>query len=325
MPDSSDEPGAQAWSQLWAQSPRGAIDLAAEDPVAQALRGHWQAQAGWLAACDEVVDVGSGPAVLPLHLLGSTGDALGRVRWRCLDRASFAAEVGQALPGAIALEGGVDFADSVPAGPPAAGLVSNFGLEYVRRDGVAAACRRWLAPAGRLSAVVHARGSVVDQVSQNSVDDLDLALRDARLFETSRELLSAMASLPSDPVERMMYGVDIRDAYNASVNALKERMQQRGAYSGVLVDMLNTVRDLAGWVRQGRLDEALAQLAQRRLDYAAERLRLADMQASAMDQAQVAGLAEQLRAAGFDEAGYAPLDCRLGRVAWLLSAGPVRS
>jgi hypothetical protein len=315
----SDDP-APAWSNLWAQSPRGAIDLAADDPVAAALRAHWQAQLAWLADCDEVVDVGSGPAVLPRHLLSAAPGVLSQVQWRCLDKATFVPAVAAAMPAAITIHGGVDFAASQPIVAPAAALISNFGLEYVDRSGLATACRRWLAAGGRLSAVIHARGSIIDQVSNASADDIRYALDAARLFDRSRDLFVAMASLPSDPMERMMYGVDIRDAYNASVNGLKRRMEDKGAYSAVLIDMLTLVSNLAGRVPQSRLDDVLAELQRREGDYAAEVVRLSDMQASAMDEAQMAALAQELRVAGFGQIGVAPLTCTLGLLGWTLSA-----
>jgi hypothetical protein len=309
-----------AWTRLWAESARGSIDLASQDPVSAALRANWAAQLPWLRQCRSVVDVGSGPAVLPLHLMAQDPTGLTGVRWQCVDRAGVPAAVQQALPGQITLYGDTDFATAEPTGDPAQALVSNFGLEYVAHDAVAAACARWLASGGRLHATLHARDSVIDRASATGADDIAFALRDQRLAECADALLVAMASLPADPIDRMMYAVDVRDAYNAAVNALKARMEARGAHSPALIDMLNGVRDLIGWVQQGRGTDARDALARRMAAYAAESVRLGDMQRHALDDARLEALLTQLRAAGFVNVRSNRIDCMLGTVAWTVTA-----
>ena len=309
-----------AWTSLWAESVTGSIDLSADDPIATCLREHWAEQAAWMTGCSSIVDVGSGPAVLARLTHAILGNGNGPRTWTCIDRASIPANAWTGLAFDVRARDGEDFSAALPSHGPVDALVSNFGLEYVARDGLAAACRRWLAPAGRLSCVIHAKDSVIDSASEQGAADLSFALHDVGFFAHASQLLSAMASAPADPMARMMHAVDVRDAYNNAVNLLKGRMEERGAHSAVLMDILHGVHALTRFIAAGHLEEALAALANREAAYRAELVRLNDMRHSAQSQDQIQDLMSQLQGLGFTQVEYRSLGCTLGPVAWALSA-----
>ena len=309
-----------AWSRLWAETTAGSIDLAAQDPVAQALRGHWHAQLAWLRSCARVADVGSGPAVLPRLLLDADPGGLAEVRWRCVDRAALPDSLAARLPRTVTLQGDTDFGGSQPPDGTVDALLSNFGLEYVGRDAVATACARWLGPGGRLHAVLHARDSLIDRTSALGHEDIGFALHDTRLFEHAAALLRALATLPADPGTRRTHAVEVRQAYNAAVDALKRRMDGRGAPSAVLLDMLEGLRGPLERTRGGDLPGALGELDARATAYAAEAQRLHDMRQQALDSEQLQALCTALQAAGFERPQVEPLACPLGLVGWCLQA-----
>ncbi|MFZ4650138.1 MAG: class I SAM-dependent methyltransferase [Rubrivivax sp.] len=311
---------AEAWSNLWQHGERGAIDLDANDPVAEALRRHWDDQSAWLAQCGTVLDVGSGPAVLPRLMVRRHPKLLEPVNWICQDQAKVPPLPGSTGSSRFQLRAGEDFASSPPLPSGVDAVISNFGVEYVRRPAVASALFRWIRPGGRFHAVVHAGGSLIDQLARLHEADIALALESARLFEHADALLRAMASLPADPLERMMHGVEARDAYNGAINQLKSHMEQRGARSAPLVDMMQSVQHLAGVVRSQGLEPALQALSQRHTDYKAESLRLKAMQGAALDEAGVQGFVRMLDDAGLRGLRTSSLVAGPGLVGWVVVA-----
>ena len=287
--------------------------------MAEALRRHWLEQLPWLAGCNTVVDIGSGPAVLPRLLLGLQPALLARLPWVCIDRAHIAS--GADVPATVRLLDGVDFGASTPPSGDALpeGMVSNFGIEYVEPAALAAGCSRWLAPGGRLHAIVHASGSIIDQVSASAADDIVWALDDVKLFDAARELLATMSALPTDPIDRMMHGVNERDAYNGAVNRLKQRMETRGAVSAPLMDMLNGLRALTGLALGGNGELAQGALTARHDALRGEVQRLQAMQRCALDAGRLQVLLLALSGAGIAADPVTRLDCALGSVAWVVT------
>jgi hypothetical protein len=245
---------------------------------------------------------------------------LRRLPWVCIDQAHIADSAD--MPSTVRLLDGIDFGASAP--PPGSalpeGMVSNFGIEYVEPVALATACARWLAPGGRLHALVHASGSIIDQVSASAADEIVWALDEVRLFDAARDLLAVMATLPTDAIDRMMHGVAERDAYNAAVNRLKQRMESRGAISAPLMDMLNGLRALTGLAMGGQGDQAQAALTARHHALRGELVRLKAMQRCAQDADRLQALLQTLSGAGIEPEPATQLDCALGTVAWIVSA-----
>jgi hypothetical protein len=312
---------AEPWTQLWMQTARPAWDLGGEDPVAWALRGHWQDQWGWLQSRRHILDAGSGPAVLArlLQPLVRSPDVPTGTVWTCVDQALIDVSSLSDLPMVQGVFGRPW--ESLP--PPAVGasaLVSNYGLEYVSRDHLVRTCASWLAPGGRLHAVMHARGSVIDQQSAQGLADLNLILDELGFPERVAALLEARVAAPSEPTARMMHGVEVRDAFNACVNSMKMQLDERGARQGALIEWLMVARDLVQTVSEGTLQATLDRLQRLRAAYDAERSRLQAMRACALSQSDLEVLGQQLVRDGFQGVQLGSLEASTGPVAWVLEA-----
>ena len=315
-------PETQAWSEHWQRTLVGSIDLHADDPVASALRELWARHLHRLKACEQIVDVGSGPAILArlMERLGWSVQAP-QARW-CLDQAQLGQAWQHALPSGVRVREQTPFQLAQPEQGPVDALVSNFGLEYLDLQALAQALPRWLKPRAQLYAVLHAKGSVIDAASTEHIADLQLALQELQLPQRAQALAQAMATAPLDAMARMMHGVEVRDAYNEAVDRLKQVMEARGRASAVLMDLLrgitNSLRDV------GRIgaEEPILRIQSQASAYQAELSRLRQMQASALDEGQAQAWRDTLGAAvpGGRPLTLSPVECHLGRVAWNLSS-----
>lgn len=308
---------AAAWATLWAQSRQGAIDLEAPDPVSSALRALWAEQIPWLAGCERAADVGSGPAVLPLALRRIAAGPLDALEWECVDAAALPA---LALPPQLHLRAATDFAESQPQRGSVDALLSNFGLEYIDRTRVAQACARWLAPGGRLFAVVHHCDSLIDRTTRQSLADLQVALERWQLVARTGRVLEAMATLPADPALRRHHAPGLREAFNEAVDDLKQRMVERGERSAVWIDLLTALADLVRQAAAGEPEPARRRLAALDTGYAAETRRLQAMQAAALSVTDKGPFAAALQAAGLQTVDWRPVTCSAGAVALVLTA-----
>jgi hypothetical protein len=310
------------WSQLWGQTVRPSWDLLGEDPVALALREHWEVQSAWMRDHPHIVDVGSGPAVLarllqPLEL--RRDGAASAAQWTCVDQARIETSSLNDLP-FVTGRFGLPWEALAPPDKGANALVSNFGLEYVSRDYLARACASWLARGGKLHAVMHARDSVIDRQSAQGLADLDLILDEKDFPQRVAALLEAKVSAPADPVARLMHGVDIRDAFNECVNHMKTRLEERAARQGALLEWLMLARDLVQTVSKVTLEASLERLKALRAAYDAERSRLTAMRSAALDQSSLEALGSDLASHGFVSIQLGSLHTSSGPAAWVLDA-----
>ena len=310
------------WTQLWGQTVRSSWDLSGDDPIALALREHWEVQSAWISDLSQVADIGSGPAVLARLLQAAAPSRDGATRppqWTCVDQARIPASSVSDLTG-------VDGRFGVPwealPGPSTGvdAVLSNFGLEYVSRDHLVGTCAAWLAGGGRLHAVLHARDSVIDQQSTLGLADLELILDELDLPGRVAALLEAKVTAPADPMARMMHGIDVRDAFNECVNRMKSRLEERAAREGALLEWLMLARDLVQSVTESTLGTALERLQVQRTAYDAERTRLFAMRSCALDQPGLEALGRDLASQGFESIQMGSLQTSVGPVAWVLDA-----
>lgn len=312
---------AAPWSRHWQQTLQGSINLAADDPVAGTLRQYWAAQVPTLQACPRVADIGSGPAILARLMLQLGWKPRPDAAWWCVDQAALGDGWRHSLPAAVRVLDRTNFATTPPPDGPMDALVSNFGLEYMPLPAVVHALPTWLKPEGRLFAVVHAQGSVIDQASRESAADLQLALQDVDLYALAIPLVHDMASAPSDPMQRMMHGVETRDAYNAGVDRLKQAMEDRGRASPVLMDLLRAATQVLRQLKDTGQAAAVQALHQQRDAYQAEWSRLNQMIASALHEDDAQRWASAFQEAGLSGVQLQRLECPLGLVAWNIRAG----
>ena len=310
------------WTQLWGQTVRSSWDLLGDNPVALALREHWEVQSAWISDRSQVVDIGSGPAVLARLLQAQEPSRDGAKRppqWMCVDQARVPAS---SVSDLACVDGkfGLPW-EALPV--PAVGadaLVSNFGLEYVSREHLVSTCASWLAAGGRLHAVLHARDSVIDQHSAQGLADLDLILDELDFPGRVAALLEAKVTAPADPMARMMHGIDIRDAFNEGINLMKSKLEERGTREGALLEWLVLSRDLVQSVSEATLGASLERLQAQRTAYDAERSRLSAMRSCALDQSGLEALGRELALEGFESIQLGSLEASVGPVAWVLDA-----
>jgi hypothetical protein len=315
-------PDEKAWSDHWQRTLVGSIDLHAGDPVATTLREQWAQHLHRLKTCEQIVDVGSGPAILA-RLMERLGWSIeSPAAWWCLDQAQMGQAWQHALPSGVRIREQTPFQLAQPEQGPVDALVSNFGLEYIDLAAVVQALPRWMKPQAQLHAVLHAKGSVIDSASAEHISDLQLALHEVELPARAGALAQAMSTAPADPMARLMHGVEVRDAYNEAVDRLKQVMEARGRASPVLMDLLrgmtNSLRDV------GRIgaQAAMTRIQSQGSAYEAELSRLRQMQASALHEGQAQAWRDALGAAvpGGRPLTLSPVECQLGRVAWNLSS-----
>jgi hypothetical protein len=319
---SSDASTPNPWSQLWGQTVLPSWNLLGSDPAAVELREHWFAQKSWISDSLQVVDIGSGPAVLA-RLFASMDSGHPRpaaaTQWLCVDQAQIPSKSVSDLP-FVTGKFGVPWENLSASEHHANAIVSNFGLEYVSHEHIARGCASWLEKGGRLHAVVHAQGSVIDRQSALGLSDLNLILDELGFPEQVSALLKSKLTAPSDSVARMMHGVEVRDAFNQSVNRMKTVLDERGDVQSALLDWLVISRDIVQGISKGTLGAAQEHLKTLRVLYEAERWRLTAMRSRALDQSGMDAIAHELKLSGFDPIKISLLECSLGTVAWTVDA-----
>ena len=319
---SSDASVSDPWSQLWDQTVLPSWNLLGSDPAAVALREHWLAQKSWISNGLQIVDIGSGPAVLA-RLFASMDSGQEKsataTQWLCVDQAQIPSTSVSDLP-FVTSKFGMPWESLSASDHLVNAIVSNFGLEYVSHEHIARGCASWLEKGGRLHAVMHAQDSVIDRQSALGLSDLNLILDELGFPEQVASLLESKVTAPSDSVARIMHGVEIRDAFNQSVNRMKSVLDERGDAQSALLDWLVMSRDIVQTVSAGTLGAAQEHLKSLRVSYEAERSRLSAMRSCALDPSGMDVIARELKLCGFDPVNVSRLECSLGTVAWTLDA-----
>jgi hypothetical protein len=319
---SSDASISDPWSQLWDQTVLPSWNLLGSDPAAVALREHWLAQKSWISNGLQIVDIGSGPAVLA-RLFASMDSGQEKsataTQWLCVDQAQIPSTSVSDLP-FVTSKFGMPWESLSASDHLVNAIVSNFGLEYVSHEHIARGCASWLEKGGRLHAVMHAQDSVIDRQSALGLSDLNLILDELGFPEQVASLLESKVTAPSDSVARIMHGVEIRDAFNQSVNRMKTVLDERGDAQSALLDWLVMSRDIVQTVSAGTLGAAQEHLKSLRVLYEADRSRRSAMRSCALDPSGMDVIARELKLCGFDPVHVSRLECSLGTVAWTLDA-----
>jgi hypothetical protein len=287
-----------AWHAHWNNTGVAAIDLFENNPVSNTLQAFWNRVFQDHREAS-TLDIGAGAGALAALALKSKVQV---GRWICLDSAASASTHWPKQKSDVYNpQWSIGSIEKVVPTVKVDLIVSNFGAEYADLSQVATCVRAWSHETTRIAWVLHARDSIIDQQSQLSLADLNYLLSKTRFFSTTQNLISKAADVPTDPLERMMHGVQERDAFNLEVNGLKAYMAQQQRRSSVLIQCLQiataTVEQLVQ--RKGNIVEAVQRFEGfvRALQF--EKERLEQMNSVALDGTQVETLTKSLAHHGF--------------------------
>lgn len=298
-----------AWRSYWDSTGVPAIDLFADTPVADQLRHFWSPHLDRLRN-HRIIDIGAGSGALAgiaLQLKVQVG------QWICLDIAETASKhwprqkSDNYNPSWVA--GSLEM--TAPTAPMEC-AISNFGVEYSDLAVAAEKTKAWLGSSTEIVWVIHAKDSLIDEQSAQTLQDLEFLRNQTNFISAARQLLKLAVDVPEDPTDRMMHGVDERDAYNREVNQLKSYMQAQGRRSPVLVQTLQFCNSAIAAQLQRKANE-LSDLSASPIDgffdsLETERNRLEQMRAASLDPVQLNALAESLSAAGFAQPQLGRID-----------------
>jgi hypothetical protein len=307
-----------AWNSHWQNTGEPAIDLFANNPVANCLRAFWLSRFESLRD-KAVLDIGAGSgalAALALELKLPVG------QWICLDSARTSAthwkHQRSDLYNPRWLVGNFE---TLEATYKVDAFISNFGIEYSNLSVAAERCSQWANPKARIALVLHAKESIIDQQSIQSSEDLQFLLEQTSFKQATVRLIEVGASLPDDSTERMMHGVDERDDFNAQVNKLKTYMETSRRRSPVLIQSLQLATMTIGNLIQTQ-QRSPKQNSQNALLSAKgaiqsftayidslifESRRLEQMRGAALDENGAQALLESLKNCGFENLRLEPL------------------
>jgi SAM-dependent methyltransferase len=315
-----------SWSRYWRQGVLHSCGCAFPDNYAGVVARFWRARLDGLGSGARVVDIGTGNGAIPLL-------ARDFARERGLDLDIHGVDLADIDPAAAVADGarryaGIHFhpgtsAADLPFDEASVDLLSGqFALEYMPAA-VLGEIARVLRDGASLAVVLHARDSVVMATTAEQLD-LFRTLSDSDFFARVEAVACRLAAA-STPAARQALAADAAaEAARAALNAAAARLSE-----AIRAARTPDVLQLA----LGYASEALAQAAQRGeaatrayLRDASERLqdereRLLDLDRAALDEAALAGLADQLCAVGFDRPELGSLDHESGRkLGWTLIA-----
>lgn len=209
-------------------------------------------------------------------------------------------------------------AEALPFDDATVDLVcSQFGLEYSDTSRSIPEIARILRAGGRAALILHHRDSAVVGAAREEAQGLDYVLDEARVYLKTRNFLRALAdtraprrtsdgTLPPKVAKK-------RRAVDQAIESVQAEARGK-SNPRILLGPLNYVQEVLAMTREIRASEALGWLEEARRRVVAMRQRLADMQAAACTEGDIAAIAEQLDAAGFEAIQTAVFDDENGAV-----------
>ena len=293
-----------AWTQYWAtgaaHSCASSFSLEGEGDVAC----FWREILGETPAGARIVDLGSGNGGL-LRVALTLSPAVASWQLVGVDLANHRPAWLDHVPEgkAIVFHGGVAM-EALPL--PDAGadlLLSQFGIEYARRDTVQAECLRVLAPAGRVAFLVHHADSAVSAVARDELRAHDALLGNDGLLAATMALLPHLAQARAGR-QPGSSGNQARLGFNAAM-ARALALGEELAAPDLLMDVVGGLQNMLSTLDLGNLERQQAALSAHVDDLVLARLRSAEQLACAMDEAELERFVSPFRTAGFAVATHA--------------------
>lgn len=290
------------WSRLWRT---GALHSCIEDFQGNydgQTAAFWRSQFDRLADGARVLDVGTGNGAVALLACEAA-----RARGVAFEvHAADAAEIDP--PSAAGRDyAGIRFHPRTPteALPFEAGSIdlvtAQFAFEYAPQAAALAELLRVTGPRGHVAMIVHARGSAILQTTQAQLAACRALFEDDDFFAATRRMVEVLGNAPT-PAQRAALATDpraesVRLAFNGAAGRVLDQAQALGA-----PDLIKRAVEVASTAlrqvdQQGGL-ATLAWLDAREADLRDHWLRLRQLDAVALDEAQVAALCVAAGAAG---------------------------
>jgi SAM-dependent methyltransferase len=216
-------------------------------------------------------------------------------------------------------------AEALPFADATVDLVcSQFGLEYSDTARSVPELARVLRAGGHAALILHHGDSSFVRSARNEAHGIDFVLDDARVYLKTRNFLRALAETRSPrgasggalPPKAAKKRRAVDEAVAAVQNAARGRANPRE-----LLGPLNYVQEVLAMIGKVGPHEALGWLEEGRQRVVAMRRRLADMQAAACTEEDVALITRRLDAAGFDDIRTAVLEDENGAITgWSVQA-----
>jgi hypothetical protein len=295
-----------AWHDHWKNTGIPAINLFENGPVSNAVSKFWWTQ--FLGFNESIVlDIGAGSGALAALALQQK---IRVGRWICLDPAESASthwpKQKSDLYNPTWITGSLENCTPTAIADV---LISNFGVEYSDLTTAAVRARTWAGEHTKIAWVVHAKSSVIDEQSHQSLADLDFLFNNTSFKSTTLALIGQTVNLPTDSTERMMHGVQERDAFNNQANRLKTYMEQANRRSPALVQCLQfATLTIAGLVQgKSQIDQAVHGFTALMNALEHEINRLKQMNSVALDEKAIRTLGDSLQINGFPPPRIQPL------------------
>lgn len=315
----SEQPSAPSahWEDFWRDA-GGDGEVMGGDRQRPTLEAYWRdvfVRAGFGRA-DLILDIASGAAPIA-RIAAAALPADDQPAFLCADYAPAALTAARRAAGDGVLLVACDALRPPFRESRFAGIVSQYGLEYVGNAGFAAAARL-LAPGGRLAAIVHYRDGVIESECAENARLVRGAL-DAGLIESAKRLLEASGpGAPGDSQSRAAR--DVRAAFETVGAILRAAppSSARALVSRYAQDVARVAQRRAAFAR----DEAAGWIEAVGARLEAYAARMNAMVAAARDEGDMAEISGSLSREGLSEFVCAPLafDPAQAPGAWRLEA-----
>jgi len=185
-------------------------------------------------------------------------------------------------------------------------VCSQFGIEYSDLTATVNEIARVLRAGGRLALVLHHRESSLLQAAQREIEQLQYVMDREKVYLRARNVLRAMEGC--SPHARAA-APKVRRKLQALNDAMRrvEKLAGSETSSRMLVGPLRYIREIFGALDRTSPGELLGWLSEAQARVAANRQRLADMVAAALDESQIQALAASLEKRGVKIGEVGPL------------------
>ena len=297
------------WDRYWAYGNLHSFSQVTQGNYGGAIAGFWQERFETLPDDARIVDVATGNGAVALLAL-DTATATGRtftVHGTDLAAIDPVTQVADApIRERLAP---IHFhprtpAEALPFDDATIDLVcSQFGLEYSDTARSIPELARVLRAGGQAALILHHGDSSFVRSAREEASGIDYVVEEARVYLKTRNFLRALAETrsPRSAAGRALppKAAKKRRAVDEAVTAVQKAARDR-ADPRELLGPLNYVQEVLAMTGKVGPNEALGWLEEARQRVVAMRRRLADMQAAACTEEDIAVLKRRLEAAGFD-------------------------